>query len=150
MGCDDPAGNGDAEGGDDPGDELTCETLDANAIEDGCGTFTDGADEASRAALVTCVTEAAAEGRSFSVSYGYYANDGQYDTTRAYFVTADGMMWDEYTGFSDLCTVDETTLHGRVDLDALAACDAWSCIESALESAEFVAECVNETNCDGV
>ena len=140
----------DEETGDPPADGLTCETLDPYAIEAHCGPGGESLSGAEEDALVACVVAAVDDGRSFFVSDHYYANGGQFDTSRVYYVTADGEMWDHYSGFSDLCNVNETTLHGTVDLDALAACESWHCIDGLLRAVPDVETCDNQTNCDGV
>jgi hypothetical protein len=126
-------------------------TEDAGAVQ--CGTFVDSDesdDTTSNEAVVACVAQAAGDARAFIVAELYFRNVGQFDTTRTHHVASNGDAWTQASGAEDLCTIDEITTARGVSTSALAQCEDWPCIEQALDEAEHVATCMNESSCDAV
>jgi hypothetical protein len=122
---------------------------DTGATDTGGSGGSDACDEveAANAAVVACVQQAETDGIAFRVGYHYYLNGGQYDSTTSYRVAVDGMMWQQASGDSDLCTYSRTTVHGAVDL---GDCETWDCMHGRLEAAELVETCEDVESCDGV
>ena len=161
AGCNEADDGGADEGGvaacpvtEDPDAEPCGTFLDSDEGCDGSGGESGGeCDEITAAnndAVVACVAGAAADGVPFVVGHEYFRNGGQYDTLRTHHVGANGDAWNRYSGYSDLCTVEETTVQRGISLAELSQCTAWSCIETELAGVETVETCENSTNCDGV